>query len=370
MLTHEPDDRLMRIGVIGAGQLGQMLGYAAAELGFECRFVDPSDSPPAASAGTVVKKPFDDAAALDELAAECDVLTYEFENVPVAALQAVAEHVPVYPPPAALAIAQDRLLEKQLFTELDIALPAYRRIDSRQDLADAASALGVPLVVKTRRFGYDGKGQIVLRSKNQVDAVWDELGSEPLIAEAFVPFDYEVSVIAARSRDGEIVIWPLAENEHVDGILRLSRAPHIDSGLSDRANAYVTRMLQHLDYVGVLALELFVEGDALLANEFAPRVHNSGHWTIEGAATSQFANHLLAVAGKPLGSTATPAYAAMINLIGTMPVSLEATSDDRVTLHDYGKSARPGRKLGHITLVAETAAERDRLSAEILKSVT
>jgi len=360
----------MRIGVIGAGQLGQMLGDAAKVLGFECRFIDPSESPPAARSGDVIQKPFDDPEALAGLAADCDVVTYEFENVPVAALRAIASTVPVYPPPAALAIAQDRLHEKRLFDELDIPLPGYRAIDSLHDLQLAASDLGLPIVVKTRRFGYDGKGQTVIRDLQQVNEAWDELGGQPLIAEAWVAFDYEVSVIGVRSTLGDVAIWPLTQNEHVDGILCRSRAPLDHPGLFEHASAYMQRMLAHLDYVGVLVLELFVVNDGLLANEFAPRVHNSGHWTIEGAATSQFTNHLLAITGQTPGSTACPAHVGMVNLIGKIPDTAGKSGDSRINLHDYGKTPRPGRKLGHITIVAEAAAERDELLRQVSEIVT
>jgi len=351
----------MRIGIIGAGQLGQMLGTAANDLGFECRFIDPSDSPPAASTGVVIQKAFDDPDALAQLAADCDVVTYEFENVPVAALHAIAGVVPVYPPPSALAIAQDRRHEKRLFDALDIPLPGYRVIDSRQDMQAAAADLGLPMVVKTRRFGYDGKGQVVIRERHQIDAVWEQLGKQPLIAEAWVAFDYEVSVIGVRNSRGDVAIWPLTQNKHVDGILHSSRSPVENPDLFERASAYMNRMLSHLDYVGVLALELFVLKDDLLANEFAPRVHNSGHWTIEGADTSQFTNHLLAITGQSPASTACPAYAGMLNLVGEIPAAARQFKDERISLHDYDKAPRSGRKLGHITVLAASAAERDEL---------
>ena len=360
----------MRIGVIGAGQLGQMLGNAATELGFECRFIDPSESPPAASTGEVIRKPFDDAEALAKLATDCDVITYEFENIPVDALRAIASSVPVYPPPRALAIAQDRLSEKRLFDELDIPLPGYRAVDSLQDLRQAASELDLPIVVKTRRFGYDGKGQAVIRDLQQISDAWDELGSQPLIAEAWVAFDCEVSVIGVRSSLGDVAIWPLTWNEHADGILRRSRSPVDNPGLFERASNYMCRMLEHLDYVGVLTLELFVVNDELLANEFAPRVHNSGHWTIEGADTSQFTNHLLAITGQRPGSTACPAHVGMVNLIGQIPDAAGDFDDSRIRLHDYGKTPRPGRKLGHITIVAESASDRDELLRQISEIVT
>ncbi len=357
----------MRIGIIGAGQLGQMLGYAARDLGVECRFVDPSDTPPAGDCGEVIQKPFDDAGALAELAATCDVVTYEFENVPVEALHKIEGKVPVYPPAAALRHAQDRLDEKRLFDQLDIPLPGYRTIDRREDIVAAANQLGLPLVIKTRRLGYDGKGQFIIRERKDIDDAWKALGANPLIAEQWVNFDYEVSAIGARNVDGDIVIYPLSRNVHEGGILRTSRSPVDAPELADRAETYVRRLLGHLNYVGVLALELFVCDNDLMANEFAPRVHNSGHWTIEGAATSQFENHLRAVMNKPLGSTASVGHAGMINLIGDIPDSVRSLKQG--VLHDYGKAPRPGRKLGHITVTAETAASRDALVDIISESV-
>ena len=357
----------MKIGIIGAGQLGQMLGYAARDLDVECRFVDPSDTPPAADCGEVIQKPFDDAGALAELAATCDVVTYEFENVPVQALHKIEGKVPVYPPAAALRHAQDRLDEKRLFDQLDIPLPGYRTIDSREDIMTAVDQLGLPLVIKTRRLGYDGKGQFIIRERNDIDDAWKALGGNSLIAEQWVNFDYEVSAIGARNVDGDIVIYPLSRNVHEDGILRTSRSPVDAPELADRAETYVRRLLGHLDYVGVLALELFVCDNDLMANEFAPRVHNSGHWTIEGAATSQFENHLRAIMNMPLGSTASVGHAGMINLIGDIPDSVRSL--ERGVLHDYGKAPRPGRKLGHITVTTETAASRDALVDIISRSV-
>jgi 5-(carboxyamino)imidazole ribonucleotide synthase len=357
----------MRIGIIGAGQLGQMLGYAARDLDVECRFVDPSATPPAADCGEVIQKPFDDADALAELAATCDVVTYEFENVPVQALHKIEGKVPVYPPAAALRHAQDRLDEKRLFDQLDIPLPGYRTIDSREDIMTAVDQLGLPLVIKTRRLGYDGKGQFIIRERNDIDDAWKALGGNSLIAEQWVNFDYEVSAIGARNVDGDIVIYPLSRNVHEDGILRTSRSPVDAPELADRAETYVRRLLGHLDYVGVLALELFVCDNDLMANEFAPRVHNSGHWTIEGAATSQFENHLRAIMNMPLGSAASVGHAGMINLIGDIPDSVRSL--ERGVLHDYGKAPRPGRKLGHITVTTETAASRDALVDIISRSV-
>ena len=323
----------MRIGILGAGQLGQMLGFAARDLNAQCHFLDPSENPPAAECGEVMQRAFDDPAALAELAEACDVITYEFENVPIDALLHLDGKVPVYPPPAALQHSQDRLREKKLFAALDIPLPDYHAIDTRKDLDAAAQILGLPMIVKTRRLGYDGKGQFVVNDRSDVDAAWNELGGRPLIAEQWVSFDFEVSCIGVRS-----------------------------------INGYVRRLLQQLDYVGVLTLELFVVGDELLANEFAPRVHNSGHWSIEGSKTSQFENHLRAVMNLPLGSTASCGHAGMVNLIGEIPQTVRAL--DVGVLHDYGKMPKPGRKLGHVTVIADSANRRDALVEIIDNCIT
>jgi len=360
----------VRVGILGAGQLGRMLGFAALELGHECLFVDPARAAPAAAAGEVIRAAYDDAEALRTLAERSDVITYEFENVPVDALSAIEGQKPLYPPPEALRIAQDRLFEKQLFETLDIPLPAYAPIDTQADLEAAIDALGTPAVVKTRRFGYDGKGQFVVHERAEVGPAWAQLGPQPLIAEAWVPFDFEVSVIGVRNRRGSIATWPLSRNTHEGGILQSSRAPVEDDRLIELANDYVGRMLEHLDYVGVLALELFVVDGGLFANEFAPRVHNSGHWTIEGAASSQFSNHILAVTGDELGATEVKGAPGMLNLLGEIPTAVRQIDDPRVHLHDYEKAPRPGRKLGHVTISAESAAERDALLDAVAETVT
>ncbi|MDJ0750127.1 MAG: 5-(carboxyamino)imidazole ribonucleotide synthase [Woeseiaceae bacterium] len=358
----------MRIGIIGAGQLGQMLGFAASDLGVECVFLDPSDQPPAAACGDVIQKPFDDPAALAELAATCDVVTYEFENVPVEALHRIENDVPVYPPASALQHSQDRLAEKQLFEQLGIPLPGYRVVDTRADIEAAIDELGLPIVIKTRRLGYDGKGQFVIRDRSDIDGAWRAIGGNALIAEQWVPFDFEVSCIGARNLDGEVAIYPLSHNVHEGGILRTSRSPVDAPALAENAEGYVRTMLEHLDYVGTLALELFVCGEKLLANEFAPRVHNSGHWSIEGSKTSQFENHLRAILNRPLGSTESVGHAGMANLIGSIPA--RARTIDDTYLHDYGKSPRPGRKLGHITVIRDTTSARDEILDSVHRTVT
>ncbi len=358
----------MRIGIIGAGQLGQMLGFAARDLDIEVRFIDPTDNPPAAQCGKVIQSPFDDPVALIALADTCDVITYEFENIPVTALQLIENIVPIYPPAAALKHSQDRLDEKKLFAELGIPLPGYHAIGTREDIDEAAARLGLPMVIKTRRFGYDGKGQFVVRTADELDQAWDELGGQALIAEQWIRFDYEVSCIGVRSIRGEVAMYPLARNIHRDGILRSSSSPFDAAKLTEKASEYVNRLLQHLDYVGVIALELFVSGDELLANEFAPRVHNSGHWSIEGSETSQFENHLRAILDLPLGPTTGVGFAGMVNLIGEISAATRAQGVGE--LHDYGKTAREGRKLGHITVVADTAEQRDALVEIVNSSVT
>jgi len=348
------------VGIIGAGQLGQMLGQAGRALGVECIFLDPGDNPPAQDTGTVIRCAFDDANGLRELAARVDVLTYEFENVPVDAVKTVADLTDIYPPPEALQFAQDRLIEKRLFESLDIPVAAFKAVESAVDLRQAADEIGLPLVLKTRRLGYDGKGQIVIRDSNALANAWRELGASPLIAEQMIEFDYEVSAIGARSVAGDIVSYPLTANRHRDGILRTSRAPAGNPEITNLAQVYHAKLAAELNYVGVLALELFVVGDELVANEFAPRVHNSGHWTIEGATTSQFENHLRAIASMPLGDPSAIACVAMENLIGALPVNLQRLRDAGYYVHEYGKPPRPDRKLGHITLLAGDEESREQ----------
>ena len=349
-----------RIGIIGAGQLGQMLGLAGQNLDLEFVFLDPSPDPPAAVAGPVIELPFDSDAGLRQLAGDADVVTYEFENVPVRAIERVSAETLVYPPPGALRYAQDRLNEKRLFESLHIPVAPYRAIDSVEDVQSAAQDIGLPLVLKTRRLGYDGKGQAVIRDEAGLAKAVTALGGSELIAEQWVPFDREVSAIGVRNVRGDVAVYPLIENQHRAGILNISRAPAEANGLTTLANRHLNKMLSHLDYVGVLTIEFFVVGDELLANEFAPRVHNSGHWTIEGARTSQFENHLRAILDLPLGDVSAVGHTAMLNLIGSMPSQSLDLEGDSAFLHDYGKTPRPGRKLGHITVVANDVAGRER----------
>lgn len=316
------------VACIGGGQLGRMLGLAGIPLGLRFRFLDPSADAPAADVGELIVGAYDDPAALAQLADGAAVVTYEFESVPAAAARSVG----ALPPPLALELGQDRLVEKELFRRLGIPTPRFG------SLADT----GLPALVKTRRLGYDGKGQ------RRVDAA-EELGEHEL-AEELVPFDRELSIVAVRGRDGDTRFWPLAENVHRDGILRVSRAPALEAPQAE-AEEIVRRLLDEMAYVGVLALELFEADGRLLASEFAPRVHNTAHWTIDGAVTSQFENHLRALLGLPLGSTHVLAPSAMVNLVGGVPPLDALLALPGAHVHLYGKEARPGRKLGHVTLV-------------------
>jgi 5-(carboxyamino)imidazole ribonucleotide synthase len=350
----------MKIGIVGAGQLGRMLAVAGYPFGLQFQFLDASADTPAGRIAPLVSGAFDDVASLRRLAEQSDLLTYEFENVPVDALAEIAGLKPCLPPLEALRVSQDRLFEKELFNTLGIATPPFRAVDSLADLRSAVAEFGLPAVLKTRRLGYDGRGQRYLRSDSDVEAAWQALQGVPLILEGFVDFDSEVSIIGARSTRGEICAYPLTLNTHREGILRLSFAPHRREKLQRAAERCLRKLLEHFDYAGVLTIEFFVQRGRLIANEMAPRVHNSGHWTIEGAVTSQFENHLRAILGLPLGDTDPIGHAAMVNFIGEMPDAARVLALPGAHLHDYGKEPRAARKLGHCTIVAATASERDR----------
>ena len=347
----------MRLGVLGGGQLARMLAIAGHPLGVTCTVLDPSPHACAGPVASLLVAAYDDPDGLDRLAAASDVVTFEFENPPAASAQRLAAAVEVHPPPGALETAQDRLLEKRLFERLGIPTPGFRALDSQADV-DGLETL--PAVLKTRRMGYDGKGQTVARERGQLAGAFAALGGVPLIAEQLVEFDRELSIVAARGRDGRTAAYPLVENEHRDGILRLTQAPAggVTSDLRRQAERAVGLIADQLDYVGVLALELFQVGDRLLANEIAPRVHNSGHWTIEGAVTSQFENHLRSVLGLPLGDPAARGRCAMVNLIGEPPATESVLAVPGAHLHLYGKAARPGRKIGHVTVTGEASLEQ------------
>jgi 5-(carboxyamino)imidazole ribonucleotide synthase len=361
----------MRIGIMGGGQLGRMLGLAGIPLGVACRFLDPSPAPPAAVVGEHVCGPFEDYGTLGEFARGIDLVTFEFENLPVEAAEWLAERLPVFPPPAALAAGQERLSEKQLFERLGIPTPHFAPAATRRQFDDALRRVGLPAVAKTRRFGYDGKGQMVIRSDADAQNAWEKLGGLPLLIESMVPFDREVSILAVRGRNADLRFYPLVDNTHRDGMLRLSiaPAPGVTPDMQAQAENHARNIMQSLNYCGVLAIEFFVVAGQLLANEMAPRVHNSGHWTIEGAETSQFENHLRAIFGLPLGDPSMVGVAAMVNLIGTLPDSNQILRVPGVHLHLYGKSPRPNRKIGHITLRAPDAGTLAIRLDQILKAV-
>ncbi|MFO0961691.1 MAG: 5-(carboxyamino)imidazole ribonucleotide synthase [Phycisphaerales bacterium] len=351
----------MLIGVVGGGQLGRMLGLAGIPLGHRFRFLDPDPACPAAAVGEVVAARFDDVDAIAGFARGLDAATFEFENVPAAALEALAARVRVAPGVRSLAVAQDRIAEKDFFRACRIPVQAYEAVSSEHELAAACGRVGFPGVLKTRRLGYDGKGQAVVRTPRDVPAAWQAVGGAPCIYEAFVEFQHEVSVIAVRGGDGQTVVYPLNQNVHRAGILRttLAPAPAADAGMQAAAEAFVQTAMDALGHVGTLTIEFFATREGLVANEMAPRVHNSGHWTIEGAVTSQFENHVRAVAGEPLGSAAARGPSAMVNLIGRLPARDAVLAVPGAKLHDYGKAPRRGRKVGHASVCAPDAAVRD-----------
>ena len=359
----------MTIGILGGGQLGYMLALAGYPLGLRFRFLDPSPEAPVGRIAQRVTADFDDETALEKFASGLELITYEFENVPVAATRFLSERVSVFPPPAALEVAQDRLKEKALFRKLGIATTEFAPVHNLKSLDAAVGAIGLPAVLKTSRFGYDGKGQWILRMADDVAKLKNEIAdtltktpgmngahssqdSAPFILERFISFTRELSILGVRARNGDVAFYPLVQNRHHGGILRLSiaPAPSLAPGLQREAEDIAHRILTELDYAGVLAIEFFEHQGGLVANEMAPRVHNSGHWTIEGAVTSQFENHLRAILDLPLGSTKVYGFAAMLNLIGETPDTAEVLAIPGAHLHFYGKSPRPGRKLGHVTL--------------------
>ncbi|PMR72885.1 5-(carboxyamino)imidazole ribonucleotide synthase [Billgrantia endophytica] len=347
----------MNIGVLGAGQLGRMLALAGYPLANRFTFLDTTGHPSAGIGEVLIDT---DRRHLDAFLAKVDLVTYEFEHLPVELVSAIEEVKPVYPSSEAIRVCQNRAGEKALFDRLGIPTPAYRLVESAAELEAAAHELGCPVVAKSVTEGYDGKGQAVLRDPSEAQEAWRSIGHPRLIVESFIDFVREVSIIAVRGRDGEVVFYPMAENVHVDGILRYSIAPmpDLDDSVQLTADGYIRALLDELDYVGVLTLELFQARDgSLLANEMAPRVHNSGHWSMDGAVTSQFENHLRAIQGLPLGDTRARMPTCMINVIGREgdPAAILAIADAH--LHRYDKSERLGRKLGHVNLLAPTHAE-------------
>ena len=359
----------MTVGIVGAGQLGRMMALAGYPLGLDFLFLDKDAGTPGGQVAPLIAGALDDRGLLGQLSQRCEVLTFDWENIPVASLENLAGSARISPPLRALAAAQDRLTEKRTFELLGIPTTKYAAVDSRESLETAVRAIGLPGVLKTRRLGYDGKGQFVLRKPADLDRAWEALGTAALLYENLVPFDAEVSLIAVRGLDGAVAFYPLNLNVHREGILRLTRAPYGNAALARQAQRAARKLLEHFRYVGVLTIEFFVKRGKLVANEMAPRVHNSGHWTIEGADTSQFENHVRAITGMPLGSTRARGHSAMINLVGQMPARDALLKVEGLHWHDYGKSARPGRKLGHLTLCETTTKARDRRALAILSKV-
>lgn len=356
------------VGVLGGGQLARMLALAGLPMGMRFEFLDPSHTACAASLGGFAASEYDDLEVISRFARCVDVVTYEFENVPEETLRFVEQRIPVFPPVDALVIAGDRLKEKMLFKELGIPTPPFAAVASRAELAEAIESIGLPAILKTRALGYDGKGQFVLHRENDADSAWQNLKGAPSILERRVDFVREISLLAVRSQCGEISFYPLSENEHRNGVLHISHS-RPDDAMEIPAQEHARRLLHRLDYVGLLALEFFQVGECLLANEMAPRVHNSGHWTIEGSVTSQFENHLRAGLGLPLGSTAPKGHAAMVNIIGPPPAPEEVLAVSGTRLHMYGKEFLPGRKTGHITLVASSEADLEANLGQLLHAM-
>jgi 5-(carboxyamino)imidazole ribonucleotide synthase len=357
----------VHVGIVGGGQLGRMLALAGHPLDIRCTTLDPARDSPASQVAPSIVGPYDDREALARLAEGADVVTFEFENVPVEAARFLMELAPVFPPAEALEIAQDRVNEKRLFHEVGLPTAPHEPVATPEELRSAVDRIGTPAVLKTRRLGYDGKGQAVIHDPVLAEDAWRAIGEVPAILERLVACDRELSILSVRGRDGSVAFYPLVENHHREGILRLSIAPAPDltRHLQEHAESLARAVMDRLEYVGVMAIELFQMGDELLGNEMAPRVHNSGHWTIEGAETSQFENHLRAVTGLPLGSAEARGSSAMVNLIGAVPDTAALSDVPGAHLHLYGKEPRPGRKLGHVTIVAEGPAELglDRLAA-------
>ncbi len=354
----------MKIGILGAGQLARMIALAGYPLGLEFVFLDPSADACANPLGEHLHGDYNDPRLLAELAEHADVVTYEFENVPADVAEFLASHTQVHPAPKALAVAQDRLVEKAYFRELGIPTAPYVPVDSLESLEQAISNIGFPAILKSCTMGYDGKGQSLVRSIEDLAPAWEQLAGAPGVLEGFVPFNREVSIVAARSVSGAIVFYPLSENVHRGGILRVATCREGDP-MQQQAEAYVSRLMNELNYVGTLALELFEVDGELIANEFAPRVHNSGHWTIEGAETSQFENHLRAILDLPLGSTSAVSKAAMVNFIGNVPTTEEILAIPNVHVHLYDKAPRKGRKVAHATVRAETTEQLDSLVKQL-----
>ena len=348
----------MNIGILGGGQLARMMAQAGISLGLRFMFLCPDKRACAAPYGDHLCAPYDDKSAQERLAKWADIVTYEFENIPLSLVESLEQQVPLHPASSVLSIARDRLSEKLLFRSLGISTAQFAPVDNLEMLASTLEDIARPAILKSRTQGYDGKGQALLRKESDISAVWEEVNKVPCIVESMVPFGRELSIIAARNEKGDMVFYPVAENHHRDGILRLSISRPEDA-MQVPAETKIRSIMDHLSYVGVMALELFQVEDQLFANEFAPRVHNSGHLTIEGAETSQFENHLRAICRLPLGKTSSTHTTAMVNLIGQLPPEAQIRDIPGASLHSYGKLERPGRKVGHVTLTGSDCSPEE-----------
>ncbi len=349
------------MGIIGGGQLGRMLALSGYPLGLKFRILESGEEAPAGDVSPLVLGPLDHVETLDRFAEGLDCVTFEFENVPLKAIEHLSNYLPVHPGPMALEKSQDRLVEKEFFQSLLISTAPFASVASLADLQKATESVGLPSILKTRRFGYDGKGQIRLNQALDVAKAWEILGSQPLILEGVVPFDRELSQVSVRSTQGEIRHYPLVQNFHRKGILHKTIAPAPGIGanhpLENQSRLAMEKVMESLGYVGVLAIEWFQVGESLVANEMAPRVHNTGHWTMDGAKTSQFENHVRAVLGWPLGPTDASHFTVMLNLIGSHRPAKDWLAMPGVRLHLYGKSPRQGRKIGHVNVLGNSASE-------------
>ena len=358
----------MKIGILGGGQLAQMIALAGIPFGYRFIVYDPSADVCSNTVATHIQGAYDDLDKLTEFANSVDIITYEFENVCVKAVEFLSKSKTVYPELAALEYTQDRLNEKNMLQSIGIPTAGFLEVNTRADIDTAIETMGLPIVLKTRSGGYDGKGQVVIKTADTADQAWSETGQKNLIAEAWVPFDREISIIAARSESGQTAFYELVENTHKDGILETSFNLVADS-VQKQAESIIEKLLIKLDYKGVLALELFQVGEKLIANEYAPRVHNTGHWTIEGCKSSQFENHLRAILNLPLGSTESLGHCAMVNLVGKLPTPTDFADQANSHYHNYGKEARPGRKGGHLTIRTQDQEETRQLVQKTLQFI-
>ncbi len=358
----------MKLGILGGGQLARMLALAAYPLGIHTECFDSNPKACASEVTNLRVAEFTDEAALSEFLAEVDCVTFETENIPLSCAEFILKTKPLYPSTKALEVTQDRLYEKYFLKSLDLPTPEFLSVKTEAELIQAVSNLGLPAVLKTRRFGYDGKGQYMIRTPDDISKSWVHLQTQPLILEEFISFKTELSLITARNKNGETCFYPLVQNYHMKGILRSSEAPFNHAELVLEAQKYAIKILDALQYVGVLTIEFFYDGKNLIINEVAPRVHNSGHWTIEGAYTSQFENHLRAIYNLPLGSTEAIGYSYLLNCISEMLPINACLQVPGTHFHMYGKEPQPNRKLGHITLV-DTNAERYQNSKKILSGM-